>query len=355
MKSLIEYPKTMKALVLHEIGRLTLDEVEVPKLTEGTVLVKIKACGICSSDVERVFINGTYHFPTIPGHEFSGQIVAVADGVDESLLGKRTCVFPMLPCFTCTSCKKKQYAQCANYNYFGSRCDGGYAEYLVVPVWNLVPFSDDLPYDVAALCEPAAVGIHANNLADVKEGQTVLVIGSGMIAYVIAAFAAQKTDKVIMCGNSEKKLELAKKMGFLTIALAVDDFEEKINEYTNGEGADAVFEVVGSNTAISNAIKGAAALSTVVMIGNPKEDLVMEKNLYWKILRKQITVKGSWNSSYNDEVNDWKTALEKLSGGAFDTLITHCFPMSQSKEAFDVVRDKNVFTSKVMFVMEEEE
>ena len=111
MKSLIEIPKTMKALVLHEIGKLTLDEVPVEPLRPGTVLVKIKACGICSSDVERVFINGTYHFPTIPGHEFSGQIVAVGDDVDESLLGRRTCVFPMLPCFECPSCKKQQYAQ----------------------------------------------------------------------------------------------------------------------------------------------------------------------------------------------------------------------------------------------------
>lgn len=121
MKSLIEIPKTMKALVLHEIGKLTLDEVPVEPLRPGTVLVKIKACGICSSDVERVFINGTYHFPTIPGHEFSGQIVAVGDDVDESLLGRRTCVFPMLPCFECPSCKKQQYAQCSHYDYFGSR------------------------------------------------------------------------------------------------------------------------------------------------------------------------------------------------------------------------------------------
>ena len=184
----------MKALVLHEIGKLTLDEVPEEPLRPGTVLVKIKACGICSSDVERVFINGTYHFPTIPGHEFSGQIVAVGDDVDESLLGRRTCVFPMLPCFECPSCKKQQYAQCSHYDYFGSRRDGGYAEYLVVPTWNLVLFDDDLSYDVAAMCEPAAVGIHANGLANVQKGQSVLVIGTGMIGYVCAAFASQISD-----------------------------------------------------------------------------------------------------------------------------------------------------------------
>ena len=214
MKSLIEIPKTMKALVLHEVGKLTLDEVPVEEIRPGTVLVKIKACGICSSDVERVFINGTYHFPTIPGHEFSGQIVAVGDGVDEKLLGRRTCVFPMLPCFDCPSCKKQQYAQCSHYDYFGSRRDGGFAEYLVVPTWNLVLFDESLSYDVAAMCEPAAVGIHANGLANVRAGQTVLVIGTGMIGYVCAAFASQITDKVIMCGNSASKLTMAKKYGW---------------------------------------------------------------------------------------------------------------------------------------------
>lgn len=352
MKSLIEIPTKMKALVLHEIGRLTLDEVEVPKLEEGTVLVNIKACGICSSDVERVFINGTYHFPTIPGHEFSGQIVAVGDGVDESLLGRRTCVFPMLPCFECPSCQKQQYAQCSNYNYFGSRCDGGYAQYLVVPVWNLIPFDDSLSYDIAALCEPTAVGIHANNLVDMKEDDTVLVIGTGIIGYVIASFASQTAKRVIMCGNSQKKLELASKLGFETIALEKDDFEERINELTAGEGVNVVFEAVGSNQAITNAIKAAGALSSVVLIGNPKADLTLEKNVYWKILRKQITIKGSWNSSYNDLQNDWKQALEKLQSGIFDSLITHRFTMEESKEAFDVLRDRNIFTSKVMFIIE---
>ena len=352
MKSLIEIPKTMKALVLHEIGKLTLDEVPVEPLRPGTVLVKIKACGICSSDVERVFINGTYHFPTIPGHEFSGQIVAVGDDVDESLLGRRTCVFPMLPCFECPSCKKQQYAQCSHYDYFGSRRDGGYAEYLVVPTWNLVLFDDDLSYDVAAMCEPAAVGIHANGLANVQKGQSVLVIGTGMIGYVCAAFASQITDKVIMCGNSAAKLELAKKYGWETIALETDNFEERIQALTDGEGVDVVMEVVGSNQAICNAVAAAGPNSTIVLVGNPKADLTMEKNLYWKILRKSITLRGSWNSSYNDKQNDWKTALDRLKGGEFDQLITHRFPMEESEDAFRVMRDRNTFSTKVMFVME---
>ena len=149
MISIETIPKKMKALVLKEIGNLSLEEREIPKLKEGEVLVHIKSCGICSSDIERVFINGTYHFPTIPGHEFSGQIVGVSDEKDKELLGKRTSIFPLLPCKQCDACHSEEYAQCSNYNYFGSRCDGAFSEYLVVPKWNLVLFENaSSPHDI---------------------------------------------------------------------------------------------------------------------------------------------------------------------------------------------------------------
>ena len=107
-------------------------------------------------------------------------------------------------------------------------------------------------------------------------------------------------------------------------------------------------EVVGSNQAICNAVAAAGPNSTIVLVGNPKADLTMEKNLYWKILRKSITLRGSWNSSYNDKQNDWKTALDRLKGGEFDQLITHRFPMKESEEAFRVMRDRNTFSTKVL-------
>ena len=127
----------MNALVLEGIGKLNYKLVDNYTLIKDNVLVKLEYCGICSSDIERVLKTGTYHFPTIPGHEMAGKIVAVNDE-DADLLGKRVAIFPMLPCMECEACQKKEYAQCSNYNYFGSRCDGGYAEYLMVPKWNLV-------------------------------------------------------------------------------------------------------------------------------------------------------------------------------------------------------------------------
>jgi L-iditol 2-dehydrogenase len=356
MKSLIEIPEKMKALVLHGVGDLRYEEVAVPELKEGTVLLKIKACGICSSDIPRIFTTGTYHFPTIPGHEFSGQIVAVGDGVDESLLGRKSCVFPMLPCRSCKACGMEEWAQCSGYSYFGSRQDGAFAEYLVVPTWNLVPFADSLSYEEAALCEPAAVSLHAVNIGGVKEGMNVCVVGTGTIGFLIATFAKKKagSGKVIVCGRSANKLEYAKKLGFETVNTSEEAVADGIKRITGSEGADVTFEAVGANAAIENAVKATAALGRVVLVGNPTGDLQLEKNVYWSILRKQLTVSGSWNSNYNSRINDWANALSIFESGELNLrgLITHTFDMSEKDKAFDTVKDPNEFTLKVMFTME---
>ncbi len=356
MKSLIEIPKKMNALVLHGVGDLRYEQVEVPELKDGTVLLKIKACGICSSDMPRIFVNGTYHFPTIPGHEFSGQIVAVGDGVDESLLGKRSCVFPMLPCRSCRACEMEEWAQCSGYSYFGSRCDGAFAQYLVVPTWNLVPFSDELSYEEAALCEPAAVSLHAVNLSGLKEGMNVAVIGTGTIAFLIGSFAKSKigAGKVIICGRSENKLEYARQLGFETVNTSEEQPQDGIKRITGSDGADVVFEAVGSNAAISSAVKSAAALGKVILVGNPDDDLKLEKNVYWSILRRQLTIAGSWNSNYNSRINDWADALKIFESGSLNLkgLITHTFKLEDSEKAFETIKDPNEFTLKVMFTID---
>ena len=171
----------MKACVLKGIGNLIYEDVPTPKPGKGEVLLKIKASGICGSDIGRVFVKGTYRFPTIPGHEFSGQIVEIGEGVDETLIGKKASVFPLLPCRKCEMCEIGEYASCRNYNYFGSRCDGGFAEYIAVPVWNLVIPEGDLSYEEMAMAESAAVSLHALSRAGVELGDTIAIFGAGAI------------------------------------------------------------------------------------------------------------------------------------------------------------------------------
>ncbi len=347
--------QTMKALVLHGVGDLRYEEVEKHVPGEGEVLVKIRACGICASDIPRVFTTGTYHFPTIPGHEFAGEIVALGIGVDSSLLGRKAAVFPLLPCRECDPCAREEYAQCTHYNYFGSRCDGGLAEYLVTPLWNLVLCDDSLDYTTAALCEPSAVGLHAINIADLHEGQTVVVVGAGTIAFLVAAFAKTKGAKaVILCGRSQEKLDFAKKLGYDTVNTSLGDVEGQVKAILNGKCADVVFECVGKSSTVENSIQACAAFGTVVLVGNPEGNMTLEKNVYWKILRQQIALKGTWNSSYRPSSNDCREAVAFMAQNpnAFSSLITHMYPLNAYETAFDTVKDTKQFNLKVMFTMD---
>lgn len=340
MKSLGEIPKIMDVLNLYGIGDLRFEKKETYKLKKDHVLIKIKYCGICSSDIERVFINGTYHFPTIPGHEMSGQIVAVNDE-DEKLLSKKAAIFPLMPCFECEACKNEEYAQCANYNYFGSRCDGGFSEYLLVPKWNLVLFDDKLDYKIAALCEPGAVAIHSINIGDIHKGDNVAISGTGTIGMMIALVAQGKGANVTVIGRSDESLEFSKNLGLETL----------LTTELENISFNKVYEVVGNNKSINQSIGICDNFGTIILVGNPKDDVNLNKQIYWKILRKQLVLKGIWNSSYSQKVNDWKEILELMAEGhiPFESLISREYPMKDYEKAFDYLRNSSEKKLKVMF------
>ena len=123
----------MKAMRLHEIGKFTLDEVEVPEPQGREILVKVDACGICGSDIPRVYELGTKVYPVTLGHEYVGTVVSVGNDEDQELIGKTGAVYPVVPCMECPSCRIGQYAQCESYKNLGSRTDGGFAEYRGFP------------------------------------------------------------------------------------------------------------------------------------------------------------------------------------------------------------------------------
>lgn len=345
----------MKVLNLRGINDLRLEEKEKPVPKQGEVLVEIHACGICSSDEARVLKTGTYHFPTIPGHEFSGKVVEVGEFVDKKYLNKKVAVFPLLPCFECTSCKKGKYALCANYKYFGSRNDGGFEEYLAVPVWNLIELDDSIDYKVGALMEPSAVALHAVNIGNIKEGDNITVVGTGTIGILIGAFCKLRGANVWICGHSKTKLDNVKELGLNV--LDIDDPVNDVLNVTNLERMDVVFEAVGSNESMKNCILMAKNSGTIVAVGNPKDDFKLEKDVYWKILRRQLTLKGTWNSEYSDDNNDWKevSQLMKKKDFPFEKLITNVFKLEDHEEAFNLLSNKNKFKTKIMFEINKEE
>ena len=199
----------MKAYVLHGVGNLCFEEVQEPILQDDRVLLEVKAAGICGSDIPRIYTNGTYHFPTIPGHEFSGKVVQVGVNVDSKWLNKRVGLFPLIPCKECGPCQKKQYEMCKSYSYLGSREDGGYAEYVTVPAEKLVELPETVSYEAAAMMEPMAVAVHAMRRMDVKPEESVVICGLGTIGLLLLMFLQEAgIEDILVVGNEDSKKKL---------------------------------------------------------------------------------------------------------------------------------------------------
>ena len=178
----------MKAYVLHGIGDIRYEEAAKPDLKPEEVLVEIKAVGICGSDIPRIFEDGTYSFPLIPGHEFSGIVTETVREADSAGLGRRVGIFPLLPCGKCVPCRKDHYEMCRKYSYLGSRANGGFAQYAAVPVWNLIELPEGVSFEAAAMLEPMAVAVHALRSIGPAMGERVAVCGLGTIGLLLTMF-----------------------------------------------------------------------------------------------------------------------------------------------------------------------
>lgn len=344
----------MKANVLFGIGDLKYTNIPLPRLKSDEVLVKVKAAGICGSDIARVFKTGTYHFPTVIGHEFSGVVSDIGSSTYLSWLGKRVSVFPLKPCFKCNNCKNKEYELCSNYDYLGSRCNGGFAEYVAVPVWNLLEIPDCVCYEEAAMLEPAAVALHALKRSGFKKGDTVVVIGPGTIGMILSQMVKLLgASKVVLVGRTQTKLDFAKTYGVENICNSTtSDVSEWVSRNIDSSGADIVFEGTGASMSFNTSLKIVKSSGTVVALGNPIDDMTLEKDFYWKLLRKQLQIYGTWNSSFGINDNDWTQVLYWLENEKLDLkrLITHRLDFSQLMEGLMLMRDNSIYSNKVMLV-----
>lgn len=370
----------MKAYVLHGINDLKYEEVEQPTIKENEVLVEVKAAGICGSDIPRIFSTGAHKHPLIPGHEFSGQVVATGGETNRKWANKRVGIFPLIPCGVCNPCKTKQYEMCKNYSYLGSRTDGGFAEYVAVPENNLIELPEGVSYESAAMLEPMAVAVHAirkllyvNGIKDFgifdKEGSTedivyneivnknVCVYGLGTVGLLIVMFLKKMGfNNIMVVGNKEFQKEQA-----VVLGISEDEYCDSkndsvvnwVNAKTDGNGADLLFECVGKNETINQVIDAAAPSAGIVFLGNPYSDVEMEKNLYWKILRKQLRITGTWNSAFTrNEDDDWHYVLKCLKNRQVEPgkLISHRLDFDKLFDGLNIMHDKTEDYVKVMVV-----
>lgn len=355
----------MKAWVLHDIGQIQYEETEKPELTDEEVLVEVKAAGICGSDIPRIYKTGTYSFPLIVGHEFSGRVVQAASEKNEKWVGKRVGIFPLIPCRECVPCREHRYEMCRQYSYLGSRRDGGFAQYAAVPADNLLALPDTVSYEAAAMLEPMAVAVHAMRRAGkLSKDKPIVVCGLGTIGMLLVMFLRDAGySNLLVIGNKEFQKQKVLEMGLKETdycSSRESDAGQWIKEQTDGRGGAVFFECVGRNETITLGVNSLMPGGELVLVGNPASDICFDKNVYWKILRSQLTLKGTWNSSFlmqdEEEVrfacDDWYYVLQRLTEEKIspELLITHRFPLAELDQGFLIMRDKKEGCCKVMGV-----
>lgn len=345
----------MKAYVLEAVNKLEYKEVDTPKCKSGYALVEVKAAGICGSDIPRIFETGTYHFPTIPGHEFAGIVREVVDEEYKDLIGERVGVFPLIPCKECSPCKEETYELCRNYNYLGSRCDGGFAEYVLVPIWNLLPLPENISFEEAAMLEPICVARHALSRLDGVKGNSVCIFGPGTIGLLMAQWLKiMGAEQILLVGTKEKQAELARNLGIEKFCNGkTEDIEKFIKENTKEQGVDIVIEGVGNNEILTQCLNVVKPGGKLLLIANPHSNAQLDKAVYWQILRKQLTIYGTWNSSYHGGLeSDWTKALEAIEHGDLKPAlqITHKLPFDELHKGLNIMKERKEFYNKVMIV-----
>ena len=324
----------MKCLINSDGGRVIVSS-EALTSEDGYCVFEVTACGICGSDIPRVFNGTSYYYPIVLGHEFAG---VVKDSKNAELVGKRACVFPIIPCGECEFCKKQQWANCKNYNYYGSRCDGGMQSELLVKETNLVYLPDNVSYEAGSMIEPTAVCLHAVKKADINENSHVLVYGAGTIGLLCGMWAkAFGAKRVYISDPDEARMAMANELGFARYS---------------GEIAEVVIEASGAAAAINDAIMNCKAFGQIVLVGHGPKDVTITHTNFVQILRKQLTVKGSWNSDFTDTINDWKESVQAIADGRIcpEKLITHRIPLEKADEAFQIIGDRKEFYNKITVV-----
>ena len=347
----------MKAWVLHGAGDLRLEQVRKPAPAEGEVLVQVKAAGVCGSDIPRLYQNGAHVHPLIPGHEFSGVVTETGRGADADWTGRRVGVFPLIPCGECLPCRKRHYELCRNYGYIGSRRDGAFSEYVTAPVKNLLRLPDEVTFEEAAMLEPMSVAVHAMRRARPRKGDTVAVCGLGTIGLFLTMFLLEAgVKKLLLIGNKEFQRQMARRLGVPGEAYCdsrKEDAARWIQERTAGRGADVFFECVGREETCLLGVENTAPLGRVLLVGNPFTDMHFPREIYWKILRNQLTVSGTWNSTFLQEPgDDWNYVLSRLAEKRMDpqALITHRLRLEELERGLHIMRDKTEDYVKIMVI-----
>jgi len=340
----------MKSLVLQRYNEFVLQDTEVPDLKPGWVLIKVKACGICGSDVHGMDgSTGRRQPPVIMGHEASGTIARLGENVSNWNIGDRVTFDSTISCGECFYCKRGEVNLCENRRVLGVSCDeyrqnGAFAEYVTVPAHILYAIPDNISFEQAAMIEAVSVAVHATAISLIKLNDTAVVIGCGMIGLLcIQALKAAGCKKVIAIDQIAEKLTLATELGAdLTIESIDPDLMKKVFNETGSNGADIVFEVVGIESTVNLAIDCTRKGGTITLIGNLAPEVRFPLQ---KVVTRQLKVQGSCASA-----GEYPLCLELIASGKIkvDQLISKVAPLEEGNDWFQRLYNKEAGLMKVI-------
>ena len=305
----------MKALRVYRNAVLKVEDIPEPLVDNNQVRIRVSACGVCGSDIPRIFNNKAHYYPIVLGHEFSGVICGIGKNVQGFNIGDHVVAAPLLPCHKCIDCKKGNYSLCKNYSFIGSSVQGAMAEFVVVPKENIVKLDESINLYDAAMIEPISVVLHGFKQNNFQAGVNVAIIGMGTIGCISVQVAKAKgASHITAFVRNENHNELAKKCGVDTIVNTCnDDWERKVQSITAGRGYDYVFETAGSAQTIIQCFKMAANKAHVCLIGTPKNDVKFTISEWEQINRKEFFLTASWMSySAPFPGSEWMEAVELL-------------------------------------------
>ncbi len=274
--------------------QMPLREVEAPRPAPGEVLVRVRAAGVCGSDVHGFTGSTGRRSPgVIMGHEFCGTVEETGEGVETHRVGDRVVVQPIVSDGTCPQCRAGRPTLCLNRRGIGWSVNGGYAEFVSVPGRNALPLPGEVGWHEGALVEPLAVALHAANLTPLEVGDTVAVLGAGPVGLLtVLALRLRGAGRVIVSDLSPHRLGLARRLGADEVIHASEtDPVEEVRRLTGGLGADAVLEVVGVTATVWQSVRMARNGGHVTWVGNaaPTVEVPMQE-----VVTREITVRGAY-------------------------------------------------------------
>lgn len=320
-----------RSILIESVHNVKLIDKPMPVRKEGEALLKLLYGGICGSDLGSYRGSFAYFsYPRVPGHEFSAEIIEVDEneyGLEKGMIV--TCN-PYFNCGTCYSCQRGYANCCENNQTMGVQREGAFSQYITMPLERIYD-GRNLPARTLTLVEPFCIGLHGIRRADIQPGNSVLIVGAGTIGILAAKAAKMMGANVTICDVMEKKLEMARRIGFESTILNADPeaFLQHVRDITNGNGFDVTVEAVGLPSTFQNCLDAAAFAGKVVVVGVSNRNIDL---FYTIIQKKELNIFGSRNAMKED----FLYTIDQVCAGKLelDDVVTDIYDQEDAERAF---------------------